>query len=150
MAGAEEFDRRIRQLSDEVGTGKIVAGVTVDQPYAQNQHENPEFSHRVGRSHYLGAPLMENAFNFVDGIARAAITEEGSRIKDEMRDIAEDMAGFVEKNAPRDPDIGDVLANSGSPFVVDDGVEVFRRPPLAPRKMHSESGWEQRPPEMYI
>lgn len=149
MAKAEEFDRRIRYLSDEVGTGKLVAGVTVDQPYAQNQHENLSFRHVVGQAHYLGAPLMENAFNFVDGLARATITEEGSRLKDEAIDIAEDMAGFVERNAPRDPDLGDVLAMSGSPWVKDGQIEIYHRPPVAPRKMHSESGWEQRPPELY-
>ena len=149
MAGAEEFDRRIRYLSDEVGTGRLTAGCEVNQPYAQNQHENMSFSHKVGRSHYLGAPLMENAFNFVDGLARAAITEEGSRIKNEAIDIAEDMAGFVEKNAPRDPDVGDVLAMSGSPWVTDGAIEIYRRPPIAPRKMHSDRGWEERPPEMY-
>lgn len=150
MAKAEEFDRRIRHLSDEVGTGRLVGGVTVDQPHAQNQHENLEFRHTVGRSHYLGAPLMENAFNFVDGLARAAISEEGSGLKNEMIGIAEDMAGFVEKNAPRDPDLGDVLAMSGSPWVRDGDIEIYHRPPVVPRKMTSDSGWKERPPERYL
>lgn len=150
MPGSHEFNVRTQYLESQVGSGRITAGVTVNQPYAQNQHENLEFDHVVGRAHYLGAPFMENAFNFVDGMARAVITETGSRISEEMRDIAEDMADLVLKNAPRDPDIGDVLANSGSPWVKDGGVEVYKRPPVAPRKMHSESGWEQRPPERYV
>lgn len=135
MPGASEFDERLRYLEEEVGEGSITAGCEVDQAYAQNQHENLSFHHDVGRSHYLGGPLMENAFNIVDGMARAVITEEGSRIRDEMKDIAEDMAHWVETNAPRDPDIGDVLANSGSPYVVDHDVEIFRRPPIAPRRI---------------
>jgi hypothetical protein len=137
-------------LSEEVGIGRLRMGVDVNQPYAQNQHENLEFDHTVGRAHYLGAPLMENTFNFIDGLARAAITEEGSRIHDEAIDIAEDMSQLVFKNAPRDPDIGDVLANSGSPWVESNGIEIFRRPPIAGRRLHSERGWEERPPEKYL
>jgi len=145
MPGANEFEARTQYLSDEVGTGKITAGCTVDQPYAQNQHENMGFEHTVGRDHYLGGPLMENSFNALDGIARAVITEEGSRLRDEMTDIAEDMAYWVEVNAPRDPDVGDVLANSGSPYVDDNGIETYRRPPIAPRRRGpSESGWNRQ------
>lgn len=146
MPGAEEFLQRIQYLSDQVGTGHITAGCGVDQPYAQNQHENLSFTHTVGRSHYLGAPLMENALELVSGVARAAITAEGSRIKDEMKDIAEKMVDMVHLNAPRDPDIGDVLANSGVPYVIDNGVEIYRRPAIAPRESGPpETGWTQRP-----
>lgn len=142
-----DFDTRIRYLSEQVGSGRIAAGCTVDQPYAQNQHQNLEFDHTIGRSHYLGGPLMENVFNFMDGMARAVIIESGSRIQEEMRDIAEDLAHFVFTNAPRDPDIGDVLANSGSPFVKDGGLETYRRPPVAPRRRgNAETGWDDRPP----
>lgn len=147
MAGADEFIRRTTYLMGQVGTGQIQAGCDVNQPYAQNQHENTTFTHQVGRVRYLGDPLMENSFNFLDGITRAFITPEGSRIPDEMEDIANDMARLVLTNAPRDPDIGDILANSGSPFVKEDGVETYRRPPVAPRRTTpSESGWRERPP----
>lgn len=146
MGDSSDFDRRTRYLSDRVGQGSITAGCTVDQAYAQNQHQNMEFEHAVGRAHYLGAPLTENLFNFMDGMARAVITPEGSRIFDEMRDIAEDLAHFVFTNAPRDPDIGDVLANSGSPFVLEQGIEVWRRPPVAPRRRgNDDTGWNERP-----
>lgn len=142
MPGAGEFDARIRYLDEQVGHGDITAGCDVDQIYAQNQHENESFTHTVGRSHYLGGPLMENAFNVVDGMARAVITEGGSRIVDEMIDISDDMTRWVFSNAPRDPDIGDVLANSGSSFVIDEGVEIYRRPPIAPRRIGNDhSNW---------
>lgn len=133
-----DFDERIRYLSDEVGAGHIKAICFVDQPYAQDQHENLRYTHRSGRSHYLGAPLMENTFNFVDGMSRAVITPEGSRIRDEMIDIANDMARFVEVNAPIDT--GD-LRNSASPSVDDNGIEIYRRAARAARDETPESGW---------
>lgn len=148
MPGSQQFNIRTQYLEDQVGSGRITAGCEVDQPYAQNQHENHSFDHTVGRANYLGGPLVENSYNFLDGIARAVITNEGSRLSDEMQDIAEDMAHLVKMNAPQDPDIGDVLANSGSPYVVDSGIETFRRPPIAPRRVGpSKSGWEERPPK---
>lgn len=127
------FDERIRFLEEQVGDGHIVAGCTVDQPYAQNQHETESFRHTSGRSHYLGGPLLENALTLVGRVADAAVTETGSRIKEEMRDIADTLNGYVEKNAPRDPDTGDVLANSGSPWVDDNGVRTYQRPSRAAR-----------------
>jgi hypothetical protein len=147
--GFRDFDRRMKYLSEQVGTGWIRAGVIVDQIYAKNQHENTSFEHNTGgRVYYLRDPLMENAFNLVDGMARAVITPEGSRIKDEMRDIAEDLSDYVYHNAPRDPDIGDILANSGSPYVEENGERVYHRPPVEERrKGPSESGWKERPPK---
>lgn len=134
MAGAEEFVRNIDRLANEVGTGRIVAGCDVDQIYAQNQHENLSFNHTSGTAHYLGGPLLTNAQALVAKIARSILDESGSHLSRGMRDVAEDMAGYVHKFAPKDPDIGDVLANSGSPWVRDNGVEVYRRPPVAPRE----------------
>lgn len=148
MPGASEFNRRILYLEQQVGDGDITAGCDVDQPYAQNQHENMSFDHSVGRDHYLGGPLMENAFNILSGIAQSVITEGGSQLRDEMNNVAERMSFWVETNAPRDPDVGDVLAKSGSPWVRDNGIEIYRRPPIAPRRRGpSESGWEERPPK---
>jgi hypothetical protein len=133
MAGADEFARRIDYLSDQVGTGNIVAGCDVDQPYAQNQHQNLTFRHTFGGAHYLGGPLAENRELLVARLAQSIIDESGSHVTREMIEIAEKMAGYVVDNAPRDPDIGDVLANSGSPWVTDNGREIYRRPPVAQR-----------------
>lgn len=130
---ADSFDERTRYLEEQVGDGHIVAGCTVDQPYAQNQHETRTFDHVVGRAGYLGDPLMENAYNFLDRVARSAITETGSDLSDEMQSIANDMNDFVVRNAPRDPDVGDVLAQSGSPWVDDNGIRTYYRPPRAGR-----------------
>jgi hypothetical protein len=134
MAGADEFARQIDHLSDQVGQGDVVAGCTVDQIYAQNQHQNMSFQHTIGRAHYLGGPLLENSTLLMQQIARSVIDESGSHLRREMVNTAEKMAGYVLANAPRDPDIGDVLAQSGSPWVTDNGVTVYHRPPVQPRE----------------
>jgi hypothetical protein len=67
-------------------------------------------------------------------IARSVITDGGSRLKPQMIKTAEALAGYVLKNAPRDPDVGDVLANSGSPWVRDGGTYIYKRPPVQPRE----------------
>lgn len=134
MAGADEFVQRIDELSQQVGTGRITAGCLVDQIYAQNQHQNMTFHHTVGRSHYLGGPMLENQAYLMMRIAQSIIDEGGSHLKREMINVADTLAGYVFKHAPRDPDVGDVLANSGSPYVVDGGIEIYRRPPVRPRE----------------
>lgn len=130
----DDFFERIDYLDEQVGHGDITAGCTVDQIYAQNQHQNLTFRHTVGRAHYLGAPLMENATKLMQKIANSVIDESGSHLRREMIQTAETMAGFVRDNAPRDPDIGDVLANSGAPWVTDNGKDIYRRPPVQPRE----------------
>lgn len=131
---ASDFFERIDYLDDQVGHGDIVAGCTVDQIYAQNQHQNLRFRHTIGRAHYLGDPLLENATKLMQRIAASVVDDSGSRLKSTMIRTAEDMAGYVRDNAPRDPDLGDVLANSGSPWVTDQGREIYHRPPVVPRE----------------
>jgi hypothetical protein len=75
------FDERIDSLMRSVGTGHIVAGCTVNQPYAQNQHQTDHFRHTNGRSHYLGGPLFEHAFELVESVARGVITPFGSNYR---------------------------------------------------------------------
>jgi hypothetical protein len=134
------FDERIRFLSDRVGVGNITAGVTVDQPYAQDQHENLSYKHDNGRAHFLGGPLMENYIEYMVKISRSVITDYGSRLSDEMRDTADSMAAESSRNAP--VLTGD-LKNSDSPWVKDNGVEIYRRPPRAARDDTPESGWHR-------
>jgi hypothetical protein len=134
MAGAEEFIRRIDHLSREVGTGRIVAGCLVDQIYAQNQHQNLSFRHTRGMAHYLGGPMMMNQAFLMRRIAGSVISPGGSHLRRAMIDTANDFADYVRRYAPQDPDIGDVLANSGSPWVRDGGIEIYRRPPIKPRE----------------
>lgn len=132
------FQERIDELSRSVGTGHITAGCKVNQPYAQNQHQTDHFHHDDGRSHYLGGPLLEHSFELVESIAREVITPFGSNIDRRMIDVAEEMAGYVLKNAPQspidDPGGPGVLALSGNPWVKSNGVLIYDRPPLSPRE----------------
>ena len=125
------FAERIDSLARSVGAGYIVAACKVNQPYAQNQHENMSFRHDDGRSHYLGGPLLEHSFELVESIARGAITPFGSTIDRRMIDVAEEMARYVLVNAPKDTG---VLSLSASPFVEDNGILIYDRPPIAPRE----------------
>lgn len=125
------FEQRIDELMRSVGTGHITAGCKVDQPYAQNQHQTDSFHHTNGRSHYLGGPLLEHAFELVGEIARSAVTPFGSLISRRMIDTAEWMARAVLENAPKDTG---QLSLSGNPWVKDKGVLIYDRPPLAPRE----------------
>lgn len=125
------FEQRIDELMRSVGTGHITAGCKVDQPYAQNQHQTDSFRHTNGRSHYLGGPLLEHAFELVAEIARSSITPFGSLISRRMIDTAEWMARAVLENAPKDTG---QLSMSGNPWVKDNGVLIYDRPPLVPRE----------------
>lgn len=126
------FDERIDSLIRSVGVGNITAGVEVNQPYAQNQHQSLHFKHpHGGRSLYLGGPLLENAFGLVEELARGAITPFGSMIQERMVDIAETMAKYVLLNAPKETG---QLSLSASPWVKSNGVVTYSRPPLAPRE----------------
>src|SRR3954465_3778594 len=115
MADKRPFAERIDSLIESVGVGNITAGCEVNQPYAQNQHQSDRFRHpHGGRSHYLGGPLMENAFSLVEELARGAITPLGSMIDQRMIDIAEKMASYVLVNAPKETG---QLSLSGHPWV---------------------------------
>lgn len=136
------FDERMKFLGNEVGTGNLVAGVTVDQPYAQDQHETLSYRHSSGRAEYLRAPLQENHEELFLGLAREVITERGSNLEDGMKDVAKDMRRFVEINAPIDTGR---LRESPSPWVDDHGVRVWEEPAKASRQVGpSESGWHRR------
>ena len=129
---ADTFFRRIDHLSEAVGTGSIKAGCTVNQPYAQNQHQSLHFQHpHGGRSLYLGGPLMENAFVLLADLAREIITPTGSNIDRGMIDVAETMARYVLENAPVETG---QLRTSGNPWVEDNGVRIYDRPSISPRE----------------
>lgn len=118
---------RLEQLIHAVGDGDIEARCVVDQPYAQDQHENMEYRHpRGGRARFLGGPLVEQADHLMGVVAESLVTPEGTDIVGGMTRVAETMSGFVEDNAPR---LNEVLRYSGHPQVVDNGQVVYDRAP---------------------
>jgi len=129
---ADTFNRKIDDLIADVGTGSLVAGCEVNQPYAQNQHQSVWFKHpHGGRALYLGGPLLENAFSLVEGLSRKVLTPGGSELRSGMIEVSETLSRYVLENAPKETG---QLSLSGHPWVTDNGVVIYDRPPIAPRE----------------
>lgn len=125
------FGDRTRKLAEQVGHGKLVGSVEVDQVYAKYQHEHPEFKHpEGGQAFYLRDPLFNDITGTMEKLAQKAITEQGSDIKDGMKDFTERLSSEVYDKAPLE--FGDLKA-SGHPKVLDDGAVHYDRPPLVGR-----------------
>lgn len=121
----------LQLLGRAVGNGELVAKCTVDQPYAQAQHEDLTLQHNDGSAKYLERPLFENVNDVISTVARHLITPGGSDIVNGMIEVCEMMSQWVEEHAPRETS---ALRFSGHPQVVDNGTVVYDRPPKIPRK----------------
>lgn len=129
------FFERTKYLEDQVGTGKLVARIEVDQPYAEEVHR------KSSRPLYLSGPFMAAAFGYMGRIANSAITSGGSNIQDEFVKISEDLSKLIAINAPI---LTGRLRASGSPSVISNGSRVYYRPPVMPRrKGNAAPGWER-------
>lgn len=134
MPGADEFDARLTELGDAVGSGRIRAQLDVNQAYAQNHHQTTTWVHRHGGGpFYLSVPLMESHMLLLQNIADKVITNTGSDIERGMIETAEAMSAMVETFAPGDGGT-DELRHSGHPTVDRNGVTIYDRPPVAPRR----------------
>ena len=67
----------------------------------------------------------------MEELSRKVLTPHGSMLRLGMVDIAEEMSRYVMENAPKDTG---QLSLSGNPWVKDNGVVIYDRPPLAPRE----------------
>lgn len=122
----------LERLARAVGSGEIEASVTVNQPYAQRQHEELGWKHpRGGRAKYLGGPLIEESAKLVQIAADHLISGDGTDLEHGMVRIAEEMSQMVEENAPS---LYDVLRYSSQPEVVDNGVVKYSRAPKVARQ----------------
>jgi hypothetical protein len=127
-----EFSERIEQLRLQLGRGHITAHCVVDQAYAQNQHQTASFRHpKGGKAFYLSEPIADSYLIWMEKIASACITPDGSDVESAMIEVAEAMSQAVFDNAPKET--GE-LDTSGHPFVERDGVPVYDRPPVSPRR----------------
>lgn len=129
------FQQGCADLAEKVGSGKLVGVVTVDQLYAAAQHEGhwvtgPLAGHvirqhpRGGQAKFLEQPLFEKADDYMHNLADAVL--DGFLVQ-AMAENMEDLADEVHHKAPRE---NDILRNSASPKVLDDGREAYFRPPL--------------------
>jgi hypothetical protein len=128
-----EFSDNLDRLASELGRSWRVE-LDVNQAYAQNHHQTMTWVHRHGGGPlYLAAPFMEAHVSLLQKIADKVLTHDGSDILTGMIEVSEDMSRMVLDNAPGDGD-SDELRNSGHPTVERDGIVVYDRPPIAPRR----------------
>jgi hypothetical protein len=121
-------------LQERVGTGLLDGSVTVDQVYALYQHEGADFEHpRGGEAFYLRVPLEERTPEML--AAFRAMIEADASAADVM---AANMESLADTTPVRAPVEFNVLRQSASPKVEDDGIEVFHRPPKMPRLTQAE------------
>jgi hypothetical protein len=133
MSSTGTFDARIDELRKMVGSGKITAGLTVDQRYAHRQHEELSYHHpRGGQAKYLEAPLMDHFRDYIEDYARTVLDDGGQAA---MRRSAENLSDQVEMHAPRE--FLDLMF-SGAPSVTQDGRTIYSRPPKRRRLTDAE------------
>lgn len=136
---ASTFDARIRELADQVGHGKLVGKVIVNQPYAASQEEGYwktgplagvviKHHPRGGQAKFLADPLKANFPRYFQDMAGQAFQVDG--LVRAMHSSVEDLSGFVFQLAPRE---FEDLRNSAHSSVTDDGKVVFDRPPVRAR-----------------
>ena len=125
----------IQDLIDRTGGPKIEAKVTVNQPYAQDQHETLYYRHASGgMAKYLETPLLvEHPYwiqDFADGLLRrGADTVQG------WADVGRELKDSVKETAPID--FGD-LRNSAGLVVKEGGSIQIDEPPIQGRLSEAE------------
>jgi hypothetical protein len=142
MAG--DFGDKIDELAQRVGSDFLVGEVTVDQVYAQYQHEGLDLDHpRGGQAHYLTDPLLAESGNYLQEVADTVLNDGGvAGMATAMDNLAgSDGASGIATTAP--VLFGD-LRDSGHPQVFDspsdigEGRIVFDREPRAHRLTEAE------------
>jgi hypothetical protein len=131
MAGT--FGARMDELAEMVGDGILRGQVEVDQVYARYQHERLDLRHpEGGRAKYLGGPLLENTYRYIQELADSLLT---GQLRGQMVKTMEDLSQKVYDNAPRE--FNDLRA-SGHPTVVDDEYKIYDRMPFVHRLTEAE------------
>ncbi len=124
------FDERTRFLESQVGTGDLVMGLVVHQPYAADQHVEGHYKHpKGGIARYVEIPYAAQRNDFLRELARNAVTEGGSDLNDAATSVAKQLDEIVRKNAP---DMLNILKRSANVYVTDNGRETFRQSQKAP------------------
>lgn len=125
----------IQDLIDRTTGPQVKATVTVNQPYAQDQHETLFYRHpRGGRAKFLELPLYENATSWVNKFANRLLVR-GARTDEEWGKVGRELAKSVSKNAPLE--FGD-LRNSAGLVVKAGSRVVITEPPKQPRLSDAE------------
>jgi hypothetical protein len=126
--GSEQFEARLRDLEDDVGSGKLSGTVERDQAYAQYQHEELGLAHpHGGQAKYQETALHAHYETYLQGVADHVL--DGG-IEQAM---AEQMERLDQDSAELTPKDLTILARSGHPVVRSGTAVVYDRTPEVPR-----------------
>lgn len=121
MAGT--FLDRTRMLMDNIGGGRLVGSIILDQVYAKYQHERVDLAHpRGGGPKYLTHALESGAPPALAALARAVLRGD---LNIAMSRQMENIAKRIPALAPTE--FGD-LDKSAHVRVIDRGAVVYDRP----------------------
>lgn len=125
----------LQDLIDRTGGPKLKATVTVNQPYAQDQHETLYYRHpRGGRAKFLESPLFENIEDWLGKFSQRVLVR-GIQMPNEWGKVARNLKNAVPKNAPFE--FGD-LRKSASLEVKEGASVVISEPAEQPRLTDDE------------
>jgi hypothetical protein len=125
----------IQDLIDRTGGSKVKATVTVDQPYAQDQHETLYYKHpRGGQAKYLETPLFSDHPKWLQKFANRLLMN-GTDAADEWADVGRSLKNEVPKTAP--VEFGD-LRQSAALQVKEGGSIIVNEPAAQPRLTEAE------------
>jgi hypothetical protein len=136
MAGT--FRRRTAMLIDNVGGGKLVGSIVIDQVYARYQHEKANLHHPHGGGRkFLTTALFDEASVGLNSLAKGVLRGDLNIV---MSRVTERTAARAERQAPRE--LGD-LARSATVTTTDRGRVVYRRkgePRLTEAQINAKRG----------
>ncbi len=127
--------QRIQELIDRTAGPKVKATVTVDQVYAEIQHEALEFRHpRGGQAKYLEEPMFSHYGGWMQDFANGLL-REGSRADEGWADVGRNLKDVVRTHAP--VEFGD-LRESAALRVQAGGATIVNEPARQPRLTDQE------------
>lgn len=143
MAGGSFFEK-IEALEEDVGSGDLIGKLVVNQHYAEYQHETQGLNHpRGGGPFFLLKPFMEAGPGYVENLSDSVLN---GFLIEAMAENMEDLSPKLDPAAPIDRDPNPIrLRRSGNPIVIDNGKEVYNRPPIDPPEPPGASRYALNP-----
>lgn len=134
MAGRDRFVQTgYKRVLDQVGEGRLVGKLRVDQVYAKYHHERLDLHHpRGGGPKYLEAPLFANFQDYLQRIAASILDGDP---EDAMAQVMEALNSAMSSRAPIE---FNNLRRSGNPRVFSNGSRVYDRAAWQPRLSREE------------
>lgn len=91
-----------RELLERTGGADVQSTVLVDQPYAQDQHENLTYRHvHGGQAKYLEEPMVQNAPRMAQGFADLLLDAPDAALLWHHK-LGLETGQLVKKHAPRE------------------------------------------------